>query len=308
MTAFAPPDPRLERVLAALWPGREARPTPMPGGITNHNFLVEVGGERFVARLAGRDTGLLGIDREAERAAAEAAFAAGVGPQVIAFLPEQGCLVTRFIEGSGIPAERMRDAEMLRRVVPPIRAFHQGRALPSTFSPFEVVVRFRDEAAGRGVLIPDDYGAMLERADRIEAAFAASPEPKVSCHNDLLNANFLLQGERVWIVDYEYAGMNDPFFDLGNLSTKHDFEDPHDEVLVALYFGDVTGRRMARLKLMKVMADFWEAMWGVLQQGISTLDFDYVEYARANFEKGRGHAADPRFETWLIDAAEAEGA
>src|SRR6266508_3864888 len=303
MSAHAPPDARLERVLRAIWPGQESRTSLLPGGITNHNFLVEVGDERFVARLAGAGTELLGIDREAERAAAEAAASVGVGPEVVAFLPELGCLVTRFIEGTGISTERMRDADMLQRVVPAIRAFHDGQELPSTFAPFEIVVRFRDEAARRDVRIPDEYGPMLERARAIEAAFAVHPGRVLPCHNDLLNANFLLQGDRVWIVDYEYAGMNDPFFDLGNLATKHDFEDAHDELLLACYFGEVTDGRMARLKLMNVMADFWEAMWGVLQQGISTLDFDYVGYAAANFERGRQHASDRRYRTWLRDAA-----
>ena len=106
----------------------------------------------------------------------------------------------------------------------------------------------------------------------------------------------------MYIVDYEYAGMGDLFFDLGNLATKHDFGDPQDEALLAAYFGEVTPARLARLKLMKVVADFWEAMWGVLQQGISTLDFDYLAYAETNFARCREHAGDARYGQWLRDA------
>jgi thiamine kinase-like enzyme len=308
MTSSAPTDARLERALEAVpgWSGaRSVRTSPMPGGITNHNFLVEIDGEQFVARLAGEDTALLGIDREAERAAAEAAYAVGIGPEVVAFLPELGCLVTRFIEARPIPPEAMRDEVMLARVVPAIRAFHQEAApLPSKFSPFRMVEAYRGAAVARGVRIPEAHDELEERAREIRAAFAASPVPPLPCHNDLLNANFLLAGDRVFIVDYEYAGMGDRFFDLGNLATKHDFEDPHDDALLECYFGRVTAPRLARLKLMKVMADFWEAMWGVLQQGISTLDFDYVEYADVNFERARRHACDPRYRQWLRAAAD----
>jgi thiamine kinase-like enzyme len=275
----------------------------MPGGITNHNFLVEADGERFVARLAGRDTELLGIDREAERAAAEAAFTVGVGPEVVAFLPELGCLVTRFVEADPIPPEAMREPAMLARVVPAIRAFHGGPTLPSSFSPFRLVETYAREAEAHGVRVPSAYEEFARRAGQIEAAFASNPVAERPCHNDLLNANFLLAGDRVTIVDYEYAGMGDLFFDLGNLATKHGFEDSQDEALLATYFGEVTAEGMGRLKLMKVMADFWEAMWGVLQQGISTLDFDYVGYAESNFARGRDHADDARYGTWLHDAA-----
>ncbi len=305
MAAVAPPDPRLERVLEAI-PGwaraGSVRTSPLPGGITNHNFLVEVDGERFVARLAGRDTGLLGIDRGAERAAAEAAHAVGIGPEVVAYLPELACLVTRFIDAEPIPPEAMREPAMLERVVPAIRAFHGAAALPGSFSPFRLVEAYRDAAAARGVRIPQAHDELRERAGEIEATFASNPVPPRPCHNDLLNANFLLSGNRVYIVDYEYAGMGDLYFDLGNLSTKHDFGDPQDLALLAAYFGAVTPEHTARVKLMKVMADFWEAMWGVLQQGISTLDFDYVEYAETNFARGREHAEDARYRRWLRDA------
>jgi thiamine kinase-like enzyme len=302
MNAVAPPDPRLQRVLSTLWSGLDARSTPMPGGITNHNYLVEVDGERFVARLAGRDTELLGIDRYAEHAAAEAAHTVGIGPEVVAFIPELTCLVTRFIEAQPIPPEAMREPAMLERVVPAIRAFHAGPSLPSSFSPFRMVEAYAREAQARGVPVPEAYDDLREMAGEIEGAFASNPIPSRPCHNDLLNANFLLAGDRVYIVDYEYAGMGDLYFDLGNLATKHDFGDPQDEALLAAYFGEATPERTARLKLMKVVADCWEAMWGVLQQGISTLDFDYVAYAETNFARGGEHAGDPRYGLWLRDA------
>jgi thiamine kinase-like enzyme len=125
------------------------------------------------------------------------------------------------------------------------------------------------------------------------------------CHNDLLNANFLLDGDHVWIVDFEYGGMGDPFFDLGNLSINNGLSPEAQELLLRLYFGDVTDAQRARLQLMRIVSDFREAMWGVVQQAISTLEFDYVGYADRHFARCLASASDGRFGSWL-DAAAAE--
>jgi thiamine kinase-like enzyme len=111
-----------------------------------------------------------------------------------------------------------------------------------------------------------------------------------------------LDGDHVWIVDYEYAGMGDPFFDLGNLSINNGFSADAQEILLRLYFGDVGDTHRARLGLMRVMSDFREAMWGVLQQALSTLDFDYVAYADRHFQRLEATASDERFPRWLADA------
>lgn len=296
-------DPALRAVIEAVpgWAGaRRLEATPIPGGITNRNFRVDVDGESFVVRIAGRDTSLLGIDRAAEHRAARAAAEAGVGPDVVAFLPQLGSLVTRFVEGEPIPEGSMRERDTLALVVPAIRAFHRGPPISSTFSPFRVVEAYRNTAADRGVRIPDAYGTMLDRAREIEEALGTFVP--LLCHNDLLNANFILLGERVYIVDYEYAGMGDPFFDLANLSVNHGFEDEADGTLLQTYFGEVIPKGWARLKLMRIMSDFREGMWGVIQQGISTLDVDYVDYADRHLDRSRRHSEDRRYRTWLREA------
>src|SRR4051812_17652954 len=128
-------------IAARVWPGRQLELTPLGGGITNHNFRVDVDGERFVLRIAGADTGLLGIDREAERTAAEAAASVGVGPQVVGFV--QGCLVTRFVEGAPVPPEEMRRPDALRETAGLLRRVHEGPAFPARFDPFRVVESYR---------------------------------------------------------------------------------------------------------------------------------------------------------------------
>ncbi len=284
------------------WSGHSIDVRALDGGITNRNFRVDVDGESFVVRLAGSDTHLLGIDREAERRAAQAAAAVGVAPEVVAFLPRQEALITRFIEADPLLPRELERREVLSAVVASVRSIHGMAEIPSTFDAFRVVRQYRATAERRGVSIPDAYARALRAAERIREALDARPQPVRPCHDDLLNANFLVRGGRVFVVDYEYAGMGDPFFDLGNLSINNDITENAQEMLLELYFGRVTRAARARLQLMRVMSDFREAMWGVVQQGISTLGFDFVGYADRHFERCLHNAADDRFGGWLTDA------
>jgi thiamine kinase-like enzyme len=156
----------------------------------------------------------------------------------------------------------------------------------------------------RGVPIPAAYELAMAISRRIELAFLASPVELRPCHNDLLNGNFIDDGERIRIVDWEYAGLGDPFFDLGNFSVNHGLTAAEDAVLLAAYEGEVRPPRAARLLLMRIASDFREAMWGVLQQGISTLDVDFVAYAAEHFDRLLANASTPAFERALRDAAE----
>jgi thiamine kinase-like enzyme len=295
-------DRRLEKVLETLWPRREPILSPITSGITNANVKVEVDGESFVVRLPGADTEVLGIDRRAELEATRAAAAAGVGPEVVDFV--DGCLVTRFVTGEPIPEVDLQREDVLANVVRSIRAIHAAPPVPSAFPVFRIVERYRELAAARGVTIPQAYASAHERAAQIERAFERTPMLPATCHNDLLNANFLRDGDHVWIVDYEYAGMGDPFFDLGNLSINNGLHEETQEILLRLYFGEVRDTHRARLALMRIMSDFREAMWGVLQQALSTIDFDYADYAEKHFRRLEANATDGRFERWIADAEE----
>jgi thiamine kinase-like enzyme len=263
-----------------------------------------VDGNPFFVRLAGEKTGALGIDRDNERRTVEEAARVGVGPGVVAYLPECGCLVTEWIEGDPVPPESLRQREMLALLVRSLKAFHGARpGIPGRFSSFRVVEQYRRFVEDHGPTVPDVFWWLSERAGEIEEAFRKSPNPPCPCHNDLLNANFLLCEDRMMIVDYEYAGMGDVFFDLGNLSVNHEFDDAADQLLLELYFGEARPARVARLKLMRLMSDFREAMWGVMQQVLSDLDFDYVDYANKHFARCQEHAEDERYRSWLRDAA-----
>jgi thiamine kinase-like enzyme len=264
-----------------IWPGRPLQVEELGGGITNRNFKVTVDGEAFVLRLGGKDTELLGIDREVEHGASVVAAEAGVGPEVVAFVGE-GWLVTRFIEGRPVPPEEMR-SERLEEAAATLRLIHEGGHVPGHFDVFRVVEAYRDTAAERGVAIPPAYDEAKALADTIESA--RGEQPAVPCHNDLLNANFLDEGGRLRIVDWEYAGMGDRFFDLANFSVNHGLGAAENEAFLTAYFGAARPDDLAALERMRFMSDFREAMWGVVQQGISALDFDFAAYADEHFER-----------------------
>ena len=279
-----------------LWPGRGAVVTPLDGGITNRNFKVEVDGAAYVLRLGGAKTGLLGIDRAVEHAASLRAEEIGVGPPVVDFVASEGWLVTRFIEGRPVSIEEMRSPSVLPRVAEALRKLHSAQAIPGRFDAHVVVDVYRAEAEANGAVIPAEFAGAREVAERIR--LARGPQPLVPCHNDLLNANFLDDGA-IRIVDWEYAGMGDRFFDLANFSVNHELSVDDDGRLLAAYFGAERDADLASLRLMRFMSDFREAMWGVLQSGISELDFDFKGYAAKHFDRMARTSADPDFAGYL---------
>ena len=277
--------------------GRALAFTALSGGITNRNFLIDAAGahDRYVVRLAGNDTHLLGISREVEHAATVAAAGVGVGPEVVAFIRPEGYLVTKFIVGGPVTDEAVHQPSTIRRVADSIRRFHDGPAIPGLFIPFRIVEAYRALAMARGVDIPAAYGDAMVIARQIEVAFLRAPVEIRPCHNDLLNANFIDDGDRIRIVDWEYAGLGDPFFDLGNFSVNHGLTPAEDAILLAAYEGSARPARLARIYLMRIVSDFREAMWGVLQQGVSTLDVDFVAYAGEHFDRLLANATGPDY-------------
>jgi len=279
---------------------------PLSGGITNRNYRIDLGGvpERYVVRLAGNDTHLLGISREVEHAASVVAAGLGVGAEGVAFLRPEGYLVTRFIEGTPLAELDVRAPALLARVAHTVRRFHDGPAIPGLFVPLRIVEAYRALALERGVRIPAEYELAQATARRIELAFLQDPLEPRPCHNDFLPGNLIDDGERIRIVDWEYAGMGDPFFDLGNFSVNNDLSTDEDVALLEAYDGERPRReRLARLALMRVVSDFREAMWGVLQQGVSTLDVDFRAYADEHFDRLLANSATARFERALRDVA-----
>lgn len=286
MTAIA--DPIARAAGLACWSGPVA-PEPLTGGITNKNYLVRDRRERFVVRI-GDDIPVHQVMRFNELAASRAAATVGLSPQVVH--SEPGALVFRFIEGKTLAAEDVRPRPMLARILPLIRRCHRempqhlrGPAL--IFWVFHIV---RDYAAtlheGKSRWIPE-LPRLLRAAAGLEAAIG--PIDVVYGHNDLLPANFIDDGTRLWLIDWDYAGFNSPLFDLGNLCSNNEVA-PEDEawLLEAYFERPLDDGLRRRYQTMKCASLLREAMWGMVSEIHSTLDFDYRAYASdylARFER-----------------------
>jgi thiamine kinase-like enzyme len=290
---------RLEPTLGPL----SGEPEPLTGGITNHNYRVTLGGREHVIRVHGADTALLGIDREAERLASAAAATLGIAPALDAAFAD--CLVTRYVACSPLSAADIAAAD-LEEIALALRRFHDLQTrLPARFWVPDLLEDYARIVRQRGVRLPADYAEALAVAGLIAVALAPhTPRP---CHNDLLAGNIIRSRERgtVLIVDWEYAGMGHPCFDLGNLSVNNDFDEAADERLLRAYFGEPPAdARRATLALMRVLSDAREAAWGVLQAEISEIDFDFERYARTHFERLRAATEQPRMREWLAAAGD----
>lgn len=286
------------------WANQPVVVSPMAGGITNQNFKVMVGGDTFVVRICAQNVAIHGIDRQVEQACNQAAAAIGVAPEFVAFFDDlpgnEEVLVTRFVEGRTLDAADVRSLVRLKRVVDLVRTY---QALPRFAGRFDV---FRIFAQGLAFCIAqqaplplwiDDVAAQMER---FETALRHDPAPLAACHNDLLPAN-LVEDEhgRLWLVDWEYAGWGDPFFDLGNLAVNNEFTDAEDEALLVAYFGEVTPAAWARLKLMKIVSDAREGIWGMVQTRISSLEFDFADYGTRHLARFMENCAVVEVEAWL---------
>ncbi len=287
---------RLQSQLAPL----DGAPSELDGGITNRNFRVKLGDLEYVVRRPGKDTELLGIDRDTEYLANDGAARLGLAPAVAAVLDD--CLVTRFIWSHTLSSAELADG--VEEIARSLRSFHDSSVrLPTRFSVPDLLEDYAAIVRRRGGELPADYGEAILTAARIAAALPVVQERP--CHNDLLAGNVIRAREdgRMLIVDWEYAGMGDPRFDLGNLSINNDFDEATDDRLLSAYYGErPSAQRRAQLKLMRVLSDAREAAWGVVQGRVSELDFDFAGYAREHFERLHAAVAEPRFGEWLAAA------
>ena len=295
-------DQRIEHILEQIpgWSGKERVVAPLVGGITNQNYRVDIAGETFVLRVGGKGTRLLGIDRGREHACTAIAARLGVGAEVIHFPASEDALVTRFIVGDGVSPETAAQPETLRRIVDSIKRYHEGPDFPGTFSPFETVRDYHKKALERGVSFPDTLPQVYALMAQIEDAIGSLHKPR-PCHNDLLASNFIDDGHRIWILDWEYAAMGDIFFDLGNFAVNQALNDDQCATLLRYYFGEVRPADVAHVHLMRLGSDLRESFWGFLQLGVSELDFDYHEYAHYHLNRFLGNVATPQFTRWLLD-------
>jgi thiamine kinase-like enzyme len=303
-TAATLTDADIDTVLDAV-PATAALPRTvvrLAGGLTNVNVKVTNPRGSMVARIATTDSALLAIDRVAEHANSLAAAASGAAPQVLDYSAEAGVLVVDWIEGRTFSAEDLRDGRHLARVAEVCRRLHSGPRFVNDFDMFEVQRGYLQVVTEHGFRLPSRYRDFMPQFERMRLAVAERAEPTVPCNNDLLAENFLDDGERLWLIDYEYSGNNDPCFELGNIWSESGLALEQLAELVTWYYGKPLRNKVARARLLGLASKYGWTLWAAIQDAASTLDFDFWSWGMEKYERAVAEFDGPEFDRLLETA------
>ncbi|HJP89082.1 MAG TPA: phosphotransferase [Candidatus Limnocylindrales bacterium] len=293
----------IEDIAARLWPGRAATAEPIAAGLTNQNFRVVVDGTPYFVRVPGAKTDLLAVDRGNELHNTRAAAESGVGAAVVATDPETGGFALEWIDGRTMSNQLYAADPMApQRIAAALRQLHAGPRFRDDFDMFRLTEFYMRVVDERAIRIPDGYRDDLPKVALIEAALAARPMATVPCHNDLLAENYLRDGEKLRIVDYEYSGNNDPTFELGNTAQELGFDAARQEQLCTAYFGEATPALLARMRLQMIMSDVGWTLWAAIQAAISTIDYDFWGWALERWARASAALAADDFDDLLGEA------
>ena len=269
----------------------------LAGGLTNSNYRVRTAdGGDYVVRIAAPSSGLLAIDRDHERQNTVAAWRAGVGAPVVAVLPELDALVVGFIQGRTLGAEDIGDPDLVERVAEAVRTLHAGPAFVGPWDMRDIRRYYFSVVVENGFRLPDDYLALEPRVEALEDAMRPGDELRVPCNNDLLPANFIDDGKKIWVIDYEYAGMNEASFELGNMAGEAFLDDAATQRLVYAYWGRESRAKLARARAWSLLARYGWPLWASIQDGASEIDFDFWTWGMKKFESARDELLSPRFD------------
>jgi thiamine kinase-like enzyme len=273
----------------------------LPGGLTNRNFKITMRNECFVARVASGSSELLAIDRVQEYRNSMRAAQAGVGAPVIEYAPQVGVLVIGWIEGRTYTNADVAQPGNLKRIAAACRALHAGERFDGDFDMFAIQRRYRAAVASHDIKIPVGYDAFSGAFGAAEGALAQLAEGTVPCNNDLLAANFIDDGRKLWLIDYEYAGNNDPCFELGNIWAECHLSDEALTELVTEYYGRPRRSKVARAMLLGLIGKYGWTLWGAIQAAVSPIDFDFWSWGMERFDGAIAGFRDPGFDRLLDD-------
>ena len=277
----------------------------LPGGLTNHNLRVTTRTGDYVVRLTQSDAGLLGIDRDAEHANTRSAAEAGVGAQVVDYRPDLGMLVITFLPGKALTNESIGAPGVIARAADAIRRLHAGPRFTGDFDMFTRQAGYLGLVREHGFSLPEAYDSFAPQWERVRRALAVRPAATVPCNNDLLAGNFIDDGQRVWLIDYEYSGNNDPAFELGNTATECDLSREQTDELVDGWAAEDPGFR-ARVDLQSLCSEYGWALWGFIQSATSPIDYDFQGWGMERYEKAERRFTGDGFDD-LLDRVAAGG-
>ena len=295
-------DERLPSILARLrcLAGRDYAISPLGGGLTNANYRVTLTDDGrpgdFVLRVSANESGLLAIDRVNERLNTWRAWQAGVGAPVVEALPEDNVLVVGFLPGRTLESADLHDPAMAVRVAQAVRGLHEGPEFAGEFDMRAIRRRYLAIVEQNGFRLPDDYLALAPRVEALEDSMRTGDEPLVPCNNDLLAANFIDDGERLWLIDYEYSGMNEASFELGNIASESGLDVATTQVLVDAYWGRSDPAKLARARAWSLLARYGWTLWASIQDGVSPIDFDFWSWGMEKYDSARAELLGPAYD------------
>jgi thiamine kinase-like enzyme len=292
-------DALLEQIPALA--GRSRRLEELSGGLTNRNVKVITPDAVYVARCTDTSTNFLAIDRDAEYHNSVAAARAGVGAPVIDYRPEFGILLLGYLNGKTLSNDDFQRAGVLPMVAAGCRALHAGPRFRGRFDMFERQPQYLKTVLDNGFKMPSDYLQYADTFNGIRDALRATDQTTVPCNNDLLAENFIEDGDRVWIIDYEYSGNNDPCFELGNIWSECGMSTEQLDELVTAYYGRRLRHKTARAHLQGIVAKYGWTLWGCIQSASSSIDFDFWSWAMERYDAAVAEFTSPRIAQLLDD-------
>jgi thiamine kinase-like enzyme len=296
-------DALLEEIPAVA--GRPRQLEDLSGGLTNRNVKVTTPDGVYVARCTDSSSNLLGIDRDSELYNTRAAERAGVGAPVIDYRPDLGILLLGYLNGKTLCNDDFQRPGVVAKVAAGCRTLHGGPRFRGRFDMFERQPSYLKTVQDNGFKIPHDYLEYADTFDEIQSALAAD-KTTVPCNNDLLAGNFIEDGERVWIIDYEYSGNNDPCFELGNIWSECGLTTEQLEELVTSYYGRSLRHKVARAHLQGIVAKYGWTLWGCIQSASSPLEYDFWGWAMERYEAATAEFKGPHFARLLDDVHAAD--
>ncbi|MGO4442804.1 choline/ethanolamine kinase family protein [Mycobacterium sp. 2YAF39] len=280
---------------------RPRRLDELSGGLTNRNVKVTTPDGVYVARCTDTSSNVLGIDRERECHNTRAAEQAGVGAPVIEYRPDLGILLLGYLEGKTLSNDDFQRPEVIAKAATAIRTLHSGPRFVGRFDMFEQQPAYLKTVMDKGYRIPVGYLDHLETFDEIARALAATDQGTVPCNNDLLAGNFIEDGDRMWLIDYEYSGNNDPCFELGNTWAECGLSSEQLDEFVTAYYGRSLRHKTARAHLQGIVGKYGWTLWGCIQNGSSAIDFDFWGWAMERFEGAVAEFKGPNLARLLDD-------
>jgi thiamine kinase-like enzyme len=274
----------------------------LSGGLTNRNYKVTTPEGCYVVRHSSDDTSALAINREHEYRNSVVAAESGAGAPVVDYRPDLHVLVVGYIDGVTFSDHSFRSEENVRRVASACRQLHSGGRFVNEFDMFDIQPRYLRIVREHGYRLPPRYTDYEPFVAQVKTALATRDEGTVPCNNDLLAANFVDDGQKIWLIDYEYSGNNDACFELGNIWSECHLEIDQLESLIGTYYGRPLRHKMARAQLQGLMSKYGWTLWASIQHATSSLDFDFWEWGMEKYDGAQSMFTGRDFGRLLEDA------